>query len=408
MIPCWIALFCTLTIIWVPSATFAAERKMLAEVEINVPSDVLKLHQMGIDIASERARVPSLQVIITDRQLSSLRERGWKVTVLVENLRRKFEEEINADGDLGDYHTYEEMLQEMQLIAFLFPDITRLVDIGNGWEKAHDMADRDIWAMKISDNPELEEEAEADVLIVGCHHARELITVEIPLAIIRTLVSKYNRIPPITSLVDHREIWVVPMLNPDGHAYVEEVDPFWRKNRNTNGSADPFYQGVDLNRNYGFQWGYDNIGSSPNRWAEDYRGVAPLSEPEVQAIRDLVESHEFSLCLSFHSYGDLFLFPWGYINADTEDDPLFERLGQMYTRSNGYLYGNAKDGIIYNTNGDTGDWMYGEQVTKNKVFGVTVEVGHSFQPPGSSIPELISENLLPSLQMIYVAGWNRP
>jgi carboxypeptidase T len=117
-----------------------------------------------------------------------------------------------------------------------------------------------------------------------------------------------------------------------------------------------------------------------------------------------MEEHDFALGLSYHSYGNLFLFPWGYIDEDTEDNAVFERLGRIYCRQNGYIYGNAKDGIIYNTNGDMDDWAYGEQETKNKILSMTVEVGDSFQPPSSEIPKLIGENLEPVLRLIFAAG----
>ncbi len=396
-------LFCLLMVIGTSSGSFAGERKMLVGVEIDDPSDILKLQQMDMDIATEGALSP-IQVVVSDAELAKLREEGWQVNILIDDLVRNFEENINIDGNLGNYHTYDEMLQEMQQVAAMYPDIARLIDIGDGWEKTEGLADRDIWAMKISDTPDLEEPEEADVLIVGCHHAREIVTVEIPLAIIRTLTKLYSQNPRVKSLVDNREIWVVPMLNPDGHAYVAGGNPMWRKNRNTNGYSNPSYQGVDLNRNYGFMWGYNNSGSSPYPWSETYRGTAPFSEPEAQAIRNLAENHDFVISLSYHSYGRLFLFPWGYIDEDTEDHPIFEKLGRIYSRRNGYIYGNAKDNIIYNTNGDFDDWMYGEQTTKNKVFGATIEVGDTFQPPQSEIPELIRENLKPALWMVHVAG----
>ncbi len=376
---------------------------MLAEVEIESLSDILTLKQIGADILSERAMISPLPVIITEAQLRTLKEYGWEVTILNEDLVRHFDEKVNKDGKLGAYHTYDEMLQAMQKIADLHPDIARLVDIGDSWEKTQGIADRDIWAMKISDNPFVEEADEPDVLIMGCHHARELISVEIPLAIIRFLTKRYSQDYHVDLLVDTREIWIVPMVNPDGHVYVEEVDPMWRKNRNTNGSGDPYYQGVDLNRNYGFQWGYDDFGSSPYASASDYRGTAPFSEPETRAIRDLAESRDFVLSLSYHSFGDLFLFPWCFAGEDTDDDGAYRKLGRNYTRKNGYIYGNVRDGLIYSTNGDTDDWMYGEQLTKNKIFGATVEVGYMFQPPESEIPGLILENLKPALLMIRLA-----
>ena len=290
----FIALSCIFAGIFSPASAFAAEKKMLVRVELRSPSEIVTLQKMGLDIASERAKSRLVEVIVTGKELDALRKYGWKTSILVEDLVKDFREKINADGNLGDYHTYDEMLQEMQNTAAQYPDLVRLIDIGDTWEKTQGMADRDIWAMKISDNPDQEEIEEPDVLIMGCHHARELITVEIPLAVIEVLTTYYNN-PRVKNLVDNREIWIVPMVNPDGHVYVQNVDSMWRKNRNTNGSGDPTYQGVDLNRNYSYQWGYDNSGSSPYTWSETYRGLGPFSEPEVQAIRDLAESKEFAI-----------------------------------------------------------------------------------------------------------------
>jgi hypothetical protein len=399
-----IALSCLLAGIFCPGPAFAAEKKMLVRVELGSSSEIATLQKMGLDIASETAKDRLVEVIVTGKELEELRKYGWKTSILTEDLAADFRENINADGNLGGYHTYDEMLQEMRNTAARYPDIVRLIDIGDTWEKTQGIADRDIWALKISDNPDQEEPGEPDVLIMGCHHARELITVEIPLAVIKVLTAGYDN-PRIKSLVNNREIWIVPMVNPDGHAYVQNVDPMWRKNRNTNGSSDPAYQGVDLNRNYGYQWGYDDTGSNPFRWGDTYRGLGPFSEPETQAIRDLAETKEFVLSLSYHSYGDLFLFPWGYINADTDNHSQYEQLGNLYTRLNSYVAGNAKDGAIYTTNGGSDDWMHGEQASKNKVLGITVEVGNSFQPPDSSIPTLVMENLRPALWMIAVAQY---
>lgn len=399
----WVGLCFILAAVSAHSCAVAAERKMLVGIEIKTPADIFNLKQIGVDIVTERTR-PPIHAIVTDKQREELKGSGWASHVEIEDLDRYFKEKINVDGNLGSYHTYTEMVDELHRVAAAYPNITRLVDIGDSWEKTQGIADRDIWALKISDNPEMEERREPDVLIVGCHHARELITVEIPLALIRTLTENYAVDSRTKFLVNHREIWIVPMLNPDGHVYVEETDSWWRKNRNTNGYDNVSHQGVDLNRNYSFQWGYDNIGSSPHPQSDTYRGVSPFSEPESQALKNLAEKRHFILSLSYHSYGNLFLFPWGYMNADTEDHATFKKLAKMYTRQNGYTYGNTKDGIIYKTNGEMNDWMYGERKSKDKAFGVTIEVGNTFQPPESEVPELIQENVTPALRMILAAG----
>ncbi len=371
----------------------------LVRIDISGYRNITDIQSMHLDIASFQ-KDSHIEAVLTDREIERVEALGYETSVVIADLQGYFDNNINRDGNLGDYHTYDEMLSLMRLAEARFPGICKLYDIGDGWEKVHGYADRDIWAMKISDDPSYEDPNEPEILFNGNTHARELITVEIPIAIIRELLVKYGRDPQITEMVDEKEIWVVPMVNPDGHVRVETVDSMWRKNLNRNGSSWSFFWGVDINRNFGYKWGYDNSGSSPFEFMEDYRGSGPFSEPETQAIRNLAESHDFVVAISYHSYGDLFLFPWGYIDADTPDHPVFERISQVYTMFNGYTWGNAKDGIIYNTNGDQDDWMYGEQTTKDKVFGCSVEVGSQFWPPDNQIPGLIDENLQSALTLI--------
>lgn len=401
-----LALFACQWVLPLPTRA-AGNRHLLLEIQVQNQADVRALQQLNLDIAAQLSS-NRVQVIASAEELRALQQAGWSVRVLQQNLITRFARDVNADGDLGSYHTYAEMVSELQQIAAAYPNITRLVDIGDSWEKTQGLADRDIWALKISDQPNADDVSEPDVLIMGCHHARELITVEIPLALAALLTQNYANGGILQALVNAREIWIVPMVNPDGHVYVETTDPMWRKNRNTNGYEAPILQGVDLNRNYGYMWGYDDVGSSPFPASESYRGSAAFSEPETRAIRDLVEAHNFTFSLSYHSYGDLFLFPWGYQPLDTPDDPVFNFLGRVYSLFNGYTYGNILDGLMYTTNGDTDDWMYGEQSSKDKVFGVTVEVGDEFQPPSSEVPTLVNENLAPALMMIYLAGYLVP
>jgi len=292
----------------------------------------------------------------------------------------------------GAYHTQEEAYAEMDSVANAHPDICQLQSIGLSIEG------RDIWALKISDNVTVTED-EPRVLYLGCHHAREIITVEIPLYIMHYLVDNYGTDSLATFLVDNREIWIVPIMNPDGREYVENVGD-WRKNRRDNGDGT---YGVDLNRNYGYMWGYDDEGSSPDPGSEIYRGTAAFSEPETQAIRDLMLNYQFSTCISYHSYGRLILYPWGYVPSLCPDDDIYYALCDSMASFNGYTFGPAAT-TIYVANGDSDDWMYGEQILKEKVFSMTFEVGTEFYPPESDIIPLCEENLAPSLLAAQVAG----
>jgi hypothetical protein len=287
------------------------------------------------------------------------------------------------DSNLGDYHTYAEMESVLTALATNYPDLASLSSIATTWEG------RTIYALKISDNVSVDED-EPEVLFIGNHHARELMTVDLTLRFAEYLLTNYGTLPEATAHIDLREIYFVPMLNPDGHYYVQQNHggswwTWWRKNRRDNGDGS---FGVDLNRNYGYEWGYDDIGSSPNPSSDVYRGPSPFSEPETQAIRDFCNSRNFGLWFSYHSYGELLLYPWGYIAGYTPDHELFYALGDTLTSSNGYFDGNTAMGAIYPVNGDSDDWGYGDVALKDKIFAFTPEV-NSYEEGGFGPPDTL-------------------
>ena len=363
--------------------------------------ELLRLHP---DIAYYNPKDRSIEIVVHEREDEAIAQLGFEVFVQIEDLdaRAKEMRQINY---FEPFHTYAEMLEEMHSVEDAYPDIAKLFDIGDSWEKTQGLADRDIWAIKISDNVSQEELNEPEVLYDAGHHAREIITPEVLIYFMHYLVDNYGSDPEVTSLVDNRQLWLVPMVNPDGHEYVFEIDPWWRKNRRDNGDGT---YGVDPNRNYSYMWGYDDIGSSPNPNSQTYRGTGPFSEPETQAIRDLTEAHNFFISLSYHSSGNILIIPWGYIEANTPDHEIFWRITQGMTAFNGYEPGNPASGVIYVTNGSSNDWMYGEQAAKKKVFGITPEVGmrsyDGFHPKHSRIEPLILENLGPNLFVAEIAG----
>jgi murein tripeptide amidase MpaA len=256
-------------------------------------------------------------------------------------------------GINGDYHSSQELEAELMALERSFPQLARVFTIGSSLEK------RRILAVKISDNVGQDED-EPEVLFLGCHHAREWISVEVPFLLAKYLVDNYPVDPEVRNAVNRSEIWIVPLVNPDGLEYSIHYYRYWRKNRRLN--ADGTY-GVDINRNYGYQWGYDNLGSSGVPASEVYRGPAPFSEPETQAIRDLFLQKNFQSVVSYHSYDQLILYPWGYARIPTGQDDLLASLASamstLMRSPNGriYKYGPAA-ASLYTTNGDTTDWTF--------------------------------------------------
>jgi len=362
------------------------------KVYVKNPYELNQIIGAGIDVIEFESN--SLKVFATAEQISWLEEIGFENEEIA--LSEVLDETVVRKTDAGLYHTYSEVVTELHQIESTHGNIAKIYIIGQSIEN------RDILAIKISDNPSLEETEESEILYMGCHHAREWISVEIPMYLTNYLVNNYGTDPTITNLIDERETWIVPIVNPDGLEYSQTVYTMWRKNKRDNdddGIFDPSYDGVDCNRNYGFMWGYDDIGSSPYPWSEIYRGAYAFSEPENQAIRDLALKHKFVFSISYHSYGELIIYPWGYISEDTPDDKLFTDIAAKMAEYNGYLYGNAKDGIIYNTNGDSDDWLYGSKRT----LAYTFELGTMFIPPETQIEEIWLRNREASLYLLQIA-----
>ncbi len=254
----------------------------------------------------------------------------------------------------GEYHSYKELEADLESLQAAYPALAKLYTIGSSLEK------RNIYALKISDNVTLDEE-EAEVLFLGCHHAREWISVEVPYFLGKHLLENYGTDAEVRRLVNQSEIWIVPLVNPDGLEYTIHYYRYWRKNRRLN--ADGSY-GVDLNRNYGYLWGYDNKGSSPEPGSAVYRGPAAFSEPETRAVRDFFLQKSFQAMISYHSYSQVILYPWGYtVTPSTKDSLLRQiasRMSALMEPVNGRLYEFGQAGAkLYLTNGTTDDWTFG-------------------------------------------------
>ncbi|MCX5752963.1 MAG: M14 family zinc carboxypeptidase [Candidatus Krumholzibacteria bacterium] len=288
-------------------------------------------------------------------------------------------------------------------LALANPSLARVDTLGTS------LLGRPIRAIRISDNVAADE-GEPEILIMGAHHSREIMSVEVPLLFAKYLLERYGTDAAVTGLVDTRAVWIVPMMNVDGHVYVEQNHDgssaiWWNKNRRPNGDGS---YGVDLNRNYSYNWGYDDEGSSPETWSGQYRGTGPFSERETRAVRDLCARRHFVLSLSYHSYGEQILFPWGYAALDTPDNDLFFAIGDSLRQGNGYAVGNAASGEIYLTNGDSDDWLYGDTQAKNRIFGFTIELNSydegGYSPPDSLIQPTFEKMLGMNMAALRVAG----
>ncbi|MET9097951.1 M14 family metallopeptidase [Streptomyces antibioticus] len=348
-------------------------------------------------------------VVVSGRadQIRKLRAQGYEVSLVGSAPNRVAEDEVRLfDFPSADsrYHNYAEMTAEIDQRIAAYPGIMSKRVIGKSYQG------RDIVAVKISDNVGTDE-AEPEVLFTHHQHAREHLTVEMALYLLRELGAGYGTDSRVTNMVNGREIWVVPDLNPDGGEYDIATGSYrsWRKNRQPNSGSS--YVGTDLNRNWAYRWGCCG-GSSGSTSSETYRGAAAESAPEVKVVADFVRSRvvggkqQITAGIDFHTYSQLVLWPFGYTTADTttgmtaDDRNAFATVGRSMAASNGYTPEQASD--LYITDGSIDDYLWGT----HKIFSYTFEMypgsaaGGGFYPPDEVIERETSRNKDAVLQLL--------
>jgi hypothetical protein len=388
---------------------------------INSNSDLQKANSLSIDLEhSVLDKNGGLILFLDEYEFQAVSSSGLNYEILIDDWKAYYNSlpklteaekefyrmESESDfgvtgfdyGSMGGYYTLAEIEADLDEMFQLYPNlITQKFSIGNSVEG------RTIWAVKISDNPNTNENEPAvgfDALV----HAREPQSMATQMYFMWYLLENYGTDPEATYLINNREIYCVPCFNPDGYEYNRQTDPNgggnWRKNRRNNGSC----YGIDLNRNFGYQWGYDNQGSSPDPCASTYRGASAFSEPESQAIRDLAIEKNYGTYFNMHTYGGYILYPWGYIDEETPDSLTYREFAALLTSYSGYAYGYGGQLLGYNSNGSVRDWMYGEQTDKNKIYGYTIEIGNAFWPSQSQIFPIAQQNLRTMIYQSFLAG----
>ena len=309
------------------------------------------------------------------------------------------------------YHNYAEMVAEIQKAEVDHPEIVDVHSIGKSYQGRH------IWIAKVSDNVDTDE-GEPEVFFDGLHHAREHITVEQTLAILRWLTDDYGSDETITQLVNTRETWIVFAVNPDGGEYDLTGSPYrgWRKNRQPNSGTTAI--GTDLNRNYDYRWGCCG-GSSGSKSSDTYRGPKAFSAPETRAVRDFINSRvvngrqQIKAAITFHAAGEEILWPYGYTFTDVpsdmtvDDHAALSAIARRMASHNGYT--PKQSSALYVTDGDQIDWAYG----RHKIFMYTFEMYPShakvstisrFYQPDEIIPRETNRNRSAVIELLTRAG----
>ncbi|MCX6138857.1 MAG: M14 family zinc carboxypeptidase [Ignavibacteriales bacterium] len=384
------------------STILSAGELRYSKIRVSLQSydDVRRLGALGLAVeegTGKRGRW--LDLFVNTDEIAALKSNGFTYQVLIDDWKKYYEARQIAEqatsammpqattvrnfhlGTMGGSLTYSAVMAELDSMKKKYPSIITTRDsIGRTFEG------RAIWMVKISKNP-TSDENEPRVLFTGLHHAREGAGMMHLMYFMWYLLENYGVDPYVTSLLDHREVYFIPVVNPDGYVYNETNSPkgggMWRKNRFKSNATT---YGIDLNRNYG------------------YRG---FSELETQAVRDFCIRKQFAATLNYHTYSNQLIYPWGYSDGDTRDSAIFRKMCGDMTAVNHYTYGTGSQTVGYTTNGDSDDWMYGDTIQKPKIFSMTPEVGNDndgFWPLSSRILPIAQENLTADLHIARAAG----
>ena len=329
-------------------------------------------------------------MLATPAELAALQHDGYHATLLLKSpdaltlYRRAF---YGPTLKLpAVYHSYDQILARADELVRLHPERIARVQIGETTQ-----FHRPIYAYRVSSEAR-RTQAKPGVLFDGCHHSDEVMGAEIVFTLLQKLVLEYGHDPEVTAWVDRCEIYLVPVVNVDGHDIVTSGrDPRWRKNArdvNGDGVTGVFPEGVDVNRGYDFNWA---MGGSDRPEKDSYRGEHPFSEAENRAMRHLADLKPFVLSISYHSQGEVIYYPWAWGAQAAPDDALIKEIageiaGRIHTMEGQGTYALSPGG----PSSQSYVWLYGRRGD----FDFIIETGkgtHLFAP--EEVPGIIAANL---------------
>jgi hypothetical protein len=390
------------------------------EVRVSGPSELQLRRQLGelagsLDICSHGRDSNGTAYLVIDctaPEMAAIRATGVKLEVTWPDIRDKFRVMTGCDPDDGSFRdfgyffNYWEMRDTILRLAARYPEIVRIDSSMRSFRQ------HPLYTLKISDHPGSAEN-EPQVLLTGAVHAREPMPAHECVAFASLLCRNYDNDSLGTWLVNNREIYITPVANPDGYIYNSDSggsSANWRRNRNnTSPRTGP---GVDLNRNWGYKWAYNNSGSSPDPANETYRGPARFSEPETEALRAFQAAHWFRAEIDFHSYGRSNTYPWGYAAVTPPDESVLVEMSDTLTANNGYPSSQSAG-----PNGVSFDWEYSDTlcggIPKFVSYAFNTELGITDFWYGAANPPYVDSEVARSIPNCYylarVAGvWLQP
>lgn len=337
-----------------------------------------------LDVQIDRANLPTLtklgigyDLLIPDLQSHHNQRWAQMRELAIADAQRPRGAWAHDDAWFSNYKQFADIITHFNAIAGARPDIASMSDVGDS------LQGNSIYALTIT-GPDTPQNPRADrpvVLWNGGQHAREWVSPMTVSYLASRFVADYGSDPRVTDLVNNTRIVIVPVMNPDGYLHTWSSERYWRKNRRNNGGSF----GVDLNRNWGYEWGGQGASTSPSD--DTYRGTGPFSEPETQVMRDLAISYGDDLVahIDYHTYSQLILWPFGYaegVQTPEPDRTFFDELATAMSDEildySGVFYDPIQSVDLYPAAGDSSDWFYGELGAKSLTIELRPADGAGF------------------------------
>lgn len=380
----------------------------LIEVVARTRAEIDQIDAIGAIILNCHFAPGKLDIVATGPQIDAIRRLGLEPRVRIENVQQALDAQVRPRPVVAgapdpftdfflDYHPYDGeggIVWYMNELVARHPERASVVNVGTTLEG------RTIWGLRVTASTHPSPPA---VLYFGAEHAREWVTTTVPTYLARHLLENYGIDAAITDVMDNVEFFLVPVFNVDGYVYTWTTNRLWRKNRRGG-------YGVDINRNWAQGWG--GPGSSGSTSAGDYRGSAPFSEPETQALRDFIIAHpNLRAQLDIHSYSQLILWPLGYTPVLAEDHGYYQEVGSAMQSLIASVHGSqfAIGPIytaIYPASGNSVDWTYTQRDMLSLSFECRDTGAYGFLlPPEQIIPN--NEELVPAILHMTNSDWVR-
>ena len=401
-------------VLFIVSISLFASDNIFSSIRVWSPSieTINSIQKSGIALDHSISRSDVyIDFVVSSYEKEILSKTGIPFEILIDDLSAFYKQRsIPANnrnfplGSMQGNYTWDELNQRFEELKNLYPEI-----ISDKIVLGQSIEGNDLWAFKLSDNANIDEE-EPEILSTGLTHSREPLSMMNLFYFVQNLCEGYqsNSDSEASYLIDEREMWFIPVINPDGYLYNEQIEPngggMHRKNRRDTGCGQSTQRGVDLNRNFSFGWGINDTGSSPDPCYAPYRGAGGFSEPETQIVRDFILDRDFTNVLHYHSYGNVYIHPFGDGSyPDSLDLLIFRGLADEMSDYNNFNFGTGYETIGYTVNGDAVDWTYGN----SGVIAYTPEVGspsQGFWPSENEVESLCKNQYEPNKVFAFSAG----